>query len=187
MASTGTPPGAPNGVSMAADTTNKHHIRFSVERTPVGLQTDVAWSNSAGTNVTTCAGAPVPGGNGDDHNGLANTLPWSTVNVFGLCLFGTGANEHFFGYNPGSYTVSNLKVYSGFYITAFAQDAASRDATLTWESSAADTCQYVVQRSPNLKNWTSIATNTTGAYLTSYTDAASPAGANYYRVQKMYP
>jgi len=180
--------GPPNGAGMGASTTVTQHIRFSVERTPAGLQVDYVWTNSAGAAIITSAVAPTPGGSGDDHSGLASLSisPWTNVNVFGFCLFGTGANEHFFGYNPGSYTISNLKAYSGFYITAFNRDAISGDATLTWESTAADVCQYIVERSSNLSTWTPISTNSTGGFTTSYTDPAPGVSTLFYRVQKAY-
>jgi len=182
--------GVPNGVKMGVDTTTVHHIRFSVERTPDGLQVDSVWSNSAGPEVQDAAFAPVPGGTGDDHNGGVSptgTSPWTNVNVFGFCLFGTGANEHFFGYDPGSYTVSNLKAYAGFNITAIQRDAASGDVTLTWESTKVDVCQYVVYKSTNLSAWTPISTNGTGGFETSYTNSASADDAAFYRVEKVYP
>ncbi len=180
--------GVPNGVKMGTDTSTIHHIRFSVERTPSGLQVDSVWSNSAGSDVQQAAFAPVAGGTGDDHNGgvsPSGTLPWAHVNVFGFCLFGTGANEHFFGFNPGSYTISNLKAYSGFNITNFKRDAASGDV-LTWESTVVDVCQYVVETSSNLSSWTPISTNATGGYTTSYTNSPASPDRLYYRVTKQY-
>ncbi|NOS70985.1 MAG: hypothetical protein HOP33_13770 [Verrucomicrobia bacterium] len=179
--------GVPNGVKMGVDTTTVHHIRFSVERTPSGLQVDSVWNNSAGTAVEHAAFAPVPGGAGDDHSGLPNVSPWTNVNIFGFCLFGTGANEHFFGYDPGSFTVSNLKAYSGFNITAFQRDPASGDVTLTWESTKVDVCEYVVLKSTDLSSWTSISTNITEGFQTSYTNSATADNAAYYRVEKVYP
>ena len=177
----------PNGVKMGADTTTVHHLRFSVERTPSGLQVDSVWSNSAGPAVEHAAFAPIPGANGDDHSGLANITPWTNVNIFGFCLFGTGANEHFFGYDPGSFTVSNVKAYSGFYITAFQRDAGSGDVALTWESSKVDVCEYVVYKSTNLSAWTPISTNLTEGFQTSYTNSASTDSSAFYRVEKVYP
>jgi hypothetical protein len=171
---------------MGASTTVTQHIRFSVERTPSGLQVDYVWTNTAGAAIISSAVAPTPFGSGDDHNGLVNISPWTNVNVFGFCLFGTGANEHFFGFNPGSYTILNLKAYSGFSITAFQRDPVSGDATLTWESTAADVCQYVVQRSSDLSTWTPLSTNSTGGFATSYTDPAPPGNVQFYRVQKSY-
>ncbi|MBI3853021.1 MAG: hypothetical protein HY298_22440 [Verrucomicrobia bacterium] len=181
---------APNGVGMGVDTTTVQHIRFSVERTPSGLQVDSVWSNSAGPAINHAAFAPVPGGTGDDHNGgisPVGTSPWTNVNVFGFCLFGTGANEHFFGYNPGSFTVSNLKAYYGFNITGFERDNSTGDNIITWESTAVDVCEYVVQTSTDFNTWTSISTNTTGGFTTSYTNTASSDSALFYRVQKVYP
>jgi|ERR1043166_58613 hypothetical protein len=177
---------APNGVGLGADTNTAHHFRFSVERTPSGLQADLVWTNSAGAAITESAFAPLAGGNGDDHSGLANVSPWTNVNVFGFCLFGTGANEHFFGYNPGSYTVSSLKAYSGFCITDIQRDPDSGDTTLTWESSKVDVCQYVVLRSGDLSTWTPISTNAAVGATTSYTDPAPPGATQFYRVQKLY-
>ena len=180
----------PNGVKMGVDTTTVHHIRFSVERTPSGLQVDSVWTNSAGTAVEHAAFAPVLGGTGDDHNGGVSptgTLPWTNVNVFGFCLFGTGANEHFFGYDPGSFTVSNLKAYSGFNITAFQRDPVSGDVTLTWESTKVDVCEYVVHKSTDLSSWTPISTNITEGFQTSYTNSATADNAAFYRVEKIYP
>lgn len=180
--------GTPNGVKMGVDTTTLHHVRFSVERTPSGLQVDSVWTNSAGTAVEHAAFAPVPGGVGDDHGGFpTGTLPWTNVNVFGFCLFGTGANEHFFGYDPGSFTISNLKAYSGFNITAFQRDSASGDVTLTWESTKVDVCEYVVHKSTDLSSWTPISTNITEGFQTSYTNSATADNAAFYRVEKVYP
>jgi hypothetical protein len=177
---------APNGVGMGVDTTNVHHFRFSVERTPSGLQCDMVWSNTAGTAVTESAFAPSGGGNGDDHSGLANITPWTNVNVFGFCLFGTGANEHFFGYDPGTFTISNLIAYSGFGITAMQKDPSTGDVAITWESSKVDVCQYVVQSSTDLNTWSSISTNSTGGYITSYTNSAPADNQLFYRVQKTF-
>lgn len=180
--------GTPNGVKMGVDTNTIHHVRFSVERTPSGLQVDSVWTNSAGTEVVDAAFAPVLGGAGDDYSGLANVSPWTNVNVFGFCLFGTGANEHFFGADPGSFTVSNLKAYSGFNITAFHRDLTSGDVNLTWESSKVDVCTYVVSKSTDLSGWTPIATDlVTEGYQTSYTNSASADNAAFYRVEKVYP
>jgi hypothetical protein len=178
---------APNGVGMGVDTTTVHHFRFSVERTPSGLQCDEVWSNSAGPAVANSVFAPVPGGNGDDYSGLSNISPWTNVNVFGFCLFGTGNNEHFFGYNPGTYTVSNLKAYSGFNITEFRKEVPSGNNVVTWESSAVDVCQYVVQTSTDFNTWTPISTNMTAGFVTSYTNSAPTGAALFYRVQKVYP
>lgn len=180
--------GVPNGVKMGVDTTTVHHVRFSVERTPSGLQVDSVWTNSAGTAVEHAAFAPVPGGVGDDYDGFPiGTLPWTNVNVFGFCLFGTGANEHFFGYDPGSFTISNVKAYSGFNITAFQRDPASGDVTLTWESTKVDVCEYVVHKSTDLSSWMPISTNITEGFQTSYTNSATADNAAFYRVEKIYP
>jgi len=179
--------GVPNGVKMGVDTTTVHYIRFSVERTPSGLQVDSVWTNTAGVAIEHAAFAPVPGGSGDDHSGLVNVSPWTNVNVFGFCLFGTGANEHFFGYDPGSFTISNLKAYSGFNITAFQRDTVSGDVTLTWESTKVDVCEYVVLKSTNLSSWTPVSTNITEGFQTSYTNSASADTAAFYRVEKVFP
>jgi hypothetical protein len=176
----------PNGVGLGTDVTNVHHLKFSVERTQNGLQDDLVWSNSAGTNVFESAGRPTLGGNGDDNNGQANILPWTGVNNLGFCLFGTGSNEHFFGNDPGAFTVSNLKVYSGFYITSFERDPSTGDTTIAWESSLADTCQYEVQSSVGLSTWTTVATVPSTGYLTSYTDSGTSGQARFYRVNKVF-
>ncbi len=179
--------GAPNGVGTGVDTTTVQHIRFSVERTPSGLQVDALWGNSAGPAYISSAVAPIPGGSGDDHSGAFNVSPWTNVNVFGFCLFGTGANQHFFGYNPGGYTISNLKGYSGFKIVGYQKQVPSGDDVITWESSAADVCEYVVLTSSDLTSWTSIATNSTGGYFTSYTNSAPAVNPLFYRIQKQFP
>lgn len=180
--------GTPNGVKMGVDTTTVHHIRFSVERTPSGLQVDSVWTNSAGAAVEHAAFAPVTGGAGDDHSGAANVSPWTNVNVFGFCLFGTGANQHFFGADPGSFTVSNLKAYSGFNVTAIHRDPITGDVTLTWESTRVDVCTYVVHKSTDLSAWNPIsAFLPSGGHETSYTDIGSADTAAFYKVEKVYP
>lgn len=189
MASAGTPPGAPNGLAMATDTTTQHHIRFSAERVPIaggglGLQVDAVWSNSGGPDVTGAAGAPIPGGNGDDFNGLTNVKPWTNINCFGLCLFGTGSNQDFFG-DEGSYTLSNFKAYYGFQITDF-QRTDSEGDIVTWESSPVDVCQYVIETSPDLSAWSPIYTNVAGGFTTSYTNSTPAGSPLFYRVLKQF-
>ena len=176
---------APNGIGMGVDTNTVHSFRFSVERTPSGLQFDEVWSNTAGADVINAAFAPLAGGNGDDHSGLANITPWTNVNIFGFALFGTGANMHFFGNDPGTFTVSNLRAYAGFGVTGIQREA-SGDVAITWESSKVDVCQYVVQTSSDLNTWTSVSTNSAGGHLTSYTNSAPTASQVFYRVQKTY-
>ena len=87
---------------------------------------------------------------------------------------------------PGSYTVSNLKVYSGFPIIETKRDPVSGDTTITWESSKVDTCKYVVQKSTNLSAWIPLSTNDPAAYVTSYTDSASTNSTAFYRVLKQF-
>jgi hypothetical protein len=178
---------APNGLAMATDTTNTHHIRFSVERVPtslggLGLQVDAVWSNSGGTEITAAAGAPIPGGNGDDFNGLTNVKPWTNINCFALCLFGTASRQPFL---EGTYTVSNFKAYYGFQITDFQKNGS--DEVITWESTPVDVCQYIVETSSNLSNWSAISTNLTEGFATSFTNSAPPsADARFYRVLKQF-
>ncbi|MCW5554952.1 MAG: hypothetical protein KIS67_22660 [Verrucomicrobiae bacterium] len=184
MGSTST---APNGAAMGTDTTTTHHIRFSVERVPtsaggLGLQVDAVWSNSAGDEVSGAAGAPIPGGNGDDFNGLTNVLPWTNINCFALCLFGTAGRQPFL---EGSYTVSNFEAYYGFKITDFLKDGS--DEVITWESTPVDVCQYIVESSSNLSIWSPISTNLTEGFTTSFTNSAPVAAdARYYRVVKQF-
>jgi hypothetical protein len=181
----------PNGVQLGVDTTTIHHIRYSVERTVVGgnpaLQSTLVWGNNAGTDVFENAGAPLLGGNGDDHSSAINVLPWTSVNLLGFCLFGTGGNQHFFGYDPGTYTLSNLKVYSGFPITSIERNPTDGGVTLKWESTKVDICQYEVQRSTNLTSWEVLATVPATGYESSYVDYPSLPVPHYYRVNKVFP
>jgi hypothetical protein len=189
--------GAPNGVSLKPGST--HHFQFSLERTANGLMVGSIWGNSAGPAVISTGGNPIPGGNGDDHNGLTDIRPWRGVNCFGICIFGTGSNPVSWDANGGSYTVSNLKIHAGINITAVQRDPASGDVALTWESHPSDNLNgalYDVQYTTSLSspNWISLAnTNIAPAatypegFLTSYTNAAPADPARYYRVQKVYP
>src|SRR3989442_1560859 len=119
--------------------------------------------------------------------------------AFGICLFGTGSNPVSWDQNGGSYPVSNLKIYSGFYITAFQQETTSGDVVLTWESNPLDSVNgalYDVQYSTSLSSptWISLAnTNISPAttfpegFLTSSTNSAPLDAARFYRMQKVYP
>lgn len=180
--------GAPNGLAMGTDTTTKHHIRYSIERVPVptgaggvGLQVDAVWSNSGGPEITVAAGAPIPGGNGDDFNGLTDVTPWTNINCFAICLFGTAGRQPFL---EGTYTVSNFEAYYGFQITDLQRNG--NEEVITWESTPVDVCQYIVETSTNLTAWSAISTNSTGGHLTSYTNAVASGDARYYRVLKQY-
>ncbi len=197
LSTSGTTSGAPNNQSLQPGA--KHNFKFSLERTPVGLMTGTIWGNDAGPGVIANAANPIPGGNGDDHNGLTDVRPWRGINCFGICLFGTGSNPVSWDQNGGSYTVSNLKIYSGFYIAAFQRDAISGDVVLAWESNPLDSVNgalYDVQYSTSLSSptWISLAnTNISPAatfpegFLTSYTNSAPLDAARFYRVQKVYP
>lgn len=189
--------GAPNDQSLQPGA--KHHFKFSLERTPAGLMTGAVWGNDAGPALIGAAANPIPGGNGDDRNGLANVRPWQTINCFGICLFGTGSNPVSWDENGGSYTVSNLRIYSGILITAIQRDAGTGDVALTWESNPLDGVNgafYDVQYTTDLAspNWISLANTNISpeatfpeGFLTSFTNAAPSDAARYYRVQKVYP
>lgn len=177
---------APNGLAIATDTTTTHHIRFSVERVPTsaggpGLQVDAVWSNNGGPEITAAAGAPIPLGNGDDFNGLTNVKPWTNINCFALCLFGTAARQPFL---EGTFTVSNFEAYYGFQITDFQRHGP--DEVITWESTPVDVCQYIVETSSNLNTWSPISTNLTEGFTTSFTNSAAVADARFYRVLKQF-
>lgn len=197
MTTSGTTGGAPNDQGLQPGA--KHNFKFSIERTPAGLMTGTVWGNDAGPALIATASNPLPGGNGDDFNGLVNVKPWTNINAFGICLFGTGSNPVSWDENGGSYTVSNLKIYPGILITDIQRDHASGDIALTWESNPLDSVNgalYDVQYTTNLSSvaWTSLAdTNISPAatfpdgFLTSFTNAAPTDMARFYRVQKVYP
>jgi len=198
LTTSGLTSGAPNNQSLQPGA--KHNFKFSIERTPVGLMTGTIWGNDAGPALISNAGNPILGGNGDDKNGLANVRAWQSINCFGICLFGTGSNPVSWDENGGSYTVSNLKVYSGILITDIQRDPASGDVALTWESNPLDGINgalYDVQYTTSLSSspaWISLAnTNIAPAdtfpegFLTSYTNSAPADAARFYRVQKVYP
>jgi hypothetical protein len=194
---------APNGVNLAPG--SKHSFSFSVERTPGGLLLRSIWGNTNGAGVVASLGYPTPGGAGDDNNGQINqngkVVPMNNINCVGFCLFGTGSSSAPF-FDSGSYTISNLRVCSGFPITAIQRDPASGDIGLTWESNPRDFINgalYDVQYTTSLTSpgWTSLAdTNIAvldpsmdllGGFSTSYTDSAPVGPARFYRVQKTYP
>jgi len=197
MSTAGTTSGAPNDQGLQPGA--KHNFKFSIERTPTGLMTGTVWGNDAGTSLIASASNPLPGGNGDDRNGLFNVKPWTNINAFGICLFGTGSNPVSWDENGGSYTVSNLKIYPGILITDIQRDAASGDIALTWESNPLDSVNgalYDVQYTTNVSSttWISLAdTNISPAatfpegFVTSFTNSAPTDTARYYRVQKVYP
>ncbi len=197
LTASGLTSGAPNNQSLQPGA--KHHFKFSIERTPVGLMAGTIWGNDAGPDLISNVGSPLPGGNGDDKSGAINVRPWSSINAFGICLFGTGSNPVSWDENGGSYTVSNLRIYSGILITDIQRDAASGDVALTWESNPLDGINgalYDVQYTTTLASpaWISLAnTNIVPAdtfpegFLTSFTNSAPTDTARYYRVQKVYP
>jgi hypothetical protein len=197
LSTVGTTSGAPNNQSLQPGA--KHSFKFSLERTPVGLMTGTIWGNDAGPELIASAANPISGGNGDDHNGLTDVRPWRGINAFGLCLFGTGSNPVSWDTNGGSYTISNLKIYSGLNVTSIQRNSGSGDVVLTWESNPLDGVNgalYDVQYATNLAApaWVSLAnTNIAPAatfpdgFWTSYTNSAPPDVARFYRVQKVYP
>lgn len=189
--------GMPNGVSLKPGA--KHSFKFSIERIASGLMVGSIWGNDAGPAVISTGGSPIPGGNGDDHNGLTDVRPWRGVNCFGICLFGTGSNPVSWDANGGSYTVSNLQIYSGMNVTAARKDAGTGDFELTWESHPMDLqngALYDVQYTTSLSspNWISLANTNISpvatypeGFSTSYTNTAVGDSARFYRVQKVYP
>ena len=197
MSSSGTTSGAPNDQGLQPGA--RHNFKFSIERTPTGLMTGTVWGNDAGPALIASASNPLPGGNGDDRNGLVNVKPWTNINALGICLFGTGSNPVSWEEAGGSYTVSNLKIYPGILITDIQRDAASGDIALTWESNPLDSVNgalYDVQYTTNVSSstWISLSdTNISPAatfpegFLTSFTNSAPTDAARYYRVQKVYP
>lgn len=175
----------PNGVGLGVDgaLATKHSFRYSLERTPGGLLQDSVWSNDQGSQLAGYSGF---------YSEVSGDTPlWQVVNGFGFYFH----NDAPFG-DPGSFTVSNLKISTGFSITSAQQDAASKDVTLAWESSPADTSQgasYVVQYCTDIAaaNWISLSTNFSATvspdgYSTSYTNSAPTDAMRFYRVQKIY-
>lgn len=197
MSTAGTTSGTPNDQGLQPGA--KHNFKFSIERTPAGLMTGTVWGNDAGPGLIASASNPLPGGNGDDRNGAVNVKPWTNINAFGICLFGTGSNPVSWDESGGSYTISNLKIYPGILITEIQRDTASGDIVLTWESNPLDSVNgalYDVQYTTSVSSstWISLAdTNISPAatfpegFLTSFTNSAPTDMARFYRVQKVYP
>ncbi len=180
----------PNGVGIGVtgSLSTRHHFRFSVERTPTSLLQDFIWGNDAGPATANASGMF------DESINSTNSVQyWDRINAFGIHIFNNGA----FGAAGGSYTISNLRIYYGFEVSAIRRDNATKDVEITWESSPYDSlngANYVVELATNLNPpvvWSPIATNTSIAsqadgFWTSYTNSATADAQQFYRVSKYY-
>ena len=172
---------------IGVDTNVVHHFCYALERTPVSMLQSSIWSNEAAAPIRHCG----RGKYADTVLSIYSPTNWQSVNMFG---FGYTKDTMFVDVN-GSYTVSNLKVTTGFSLTSVELDSGTGDVILTWQSTPMDNtvgASYVVQCATNLASptWTSISTNyapeTAEGFWTSATNAATVDEAALYRVQKVY-
>lgn len=182
-------PGSVGLGDPATYTTARHTFRYAVERISSGklMQTMVIANNLA------------PGWGGTagvyDESLLSTNTPklWQQINAFG---FGCN-NLNMFGVAGGGYTVSNMKVYSGFRIADHRRDPITGNFAITWETSPYDSAagaSYQILSTTNVADSAAWITNATvvpatsvAGFWTSYTNSSMTGNAEYFRVRKMYP